>query len=83
MNQAIFSNLSLRKLLITLFAALLALFCLSLGTIAYHLQEVKSQISLLEREYHSNDQAASLLQLVSGLRREQLGYSLRRVLNAP
>ncbi|OHY57603.1 chemotaxis protein [Shewanella algae] len=78
-----FSNLSLRKLLITLFAALLALFCLSLGTIAYHLQEVKSQISLLEREYHSNDQAASLLQLVSGLRREQLGYSLRRVLNAP
>ncbi|WP_261384493.1 methyl-accepting chemotaxis protein [Shewanella algae] len=83
MNQAIFSNLSLRKLLITLFAALLALFCLSLGTIAYHLQEVKSQISLLEREYHSNDQAASLLQLVSGLRREQLGYSLRRVLNTP
>ena len=83
MNQAIFSNLSLRKLLITLFAALLALFCLSLGTIAYHLQEVKSQISLLEREYHSNDQAASLLQLVSGLRREQLGYSLRRVLDAP
>ncbi|TWU63706.1 chemotaxis protein [Shewanella algae] len=78
-----FSNLSLRKLLITLFAALLALFCLSLGTIAYHLQEVKSQISLLEREYHSNDQAASLLQLVSGLRREQLGYSLRRVLNTP
>nr|WP_257573430.1 methyl-accepting chemotaxis protein [Shewanella algae] len=73
----------MRKLLITLFAALLALFCLSLGTIAYHLQEVKSQISLLEREYHSNDQAASLLQLVSGLRREQLGYSLRRVLNAP
>lgn len=83
MNQAIFSNLSLRKLLITLFAALLALFCLSLGTIGYHLEEVKSQISLLEREYHSNDQAASLLQLVSGLRREQLGYSLRRVLNAP
>ncbi|HCD12501.1 MAG TPA: methyl-accepting chemotaxis protein [Shewanella sp.] len=83
LNQAIFSNLSLRKLLITLFAALLALFCLSLGTIGYHLEEVKSQISLLEREYHSNDQAASLLQLVSGLRREQLGYSLRRVLNAP
>ncbi|MDT3307746.1 methyl-accepting chemotaxis protein [Shewanella vaxholmensis] len=83
MSQAIFSKLSLRKLLITLFAALLALFCLSLGTIAYHLQEVKSQINLLEREYHSNDQAAALLQLVSGLRREQLGYSLRRVLDAP
>lgn len=83
MSQAIFSKLSLRKLLITLFAALLALFCLSLGTIAYHLQEVKSQISLLEMEYHSNDQAAALLQLVSGLRREQLGYSLRRVLDAP
>ncbi|MCT7946200.1 methyl-accepting chemotaxis protein [Shewanella septentrionalis] len=83
MSQAIFSKLSLRKLLITLFSALLALFCLSLGTIAYHLQEVKSQISLLEREYHSNVQAAALLQLVSGLRREQLGYSLRRVLDAP
>ncbi|WP_299792243.1 methyl-accepting chemotaxis protein [uncultured Shewanella sp.] len=73
-------NGSIKRLLITTFAALVFIFCLGLILIGYNIANVSSQIDSLEHEYVSSNLAAQLLQSSSGLRREQIGYSLRRVL---
>lgn len=71
---------SIKSLLIATFSALLIIFCIGLTLIGYNIENVRSQIDSLEREYISSNLAAELLQSSSGLRREQIGYSLRRVL---
>lgn len=71
---------SIKRLLIAIFSTLLIIFCIGLALIGYNIENVRSQIDSLEREYISSNLAAQLLQSSSGLRREQIGYSLRRVL---
>ncbi|BDM65881.1 methyl-accepting chemotaxis protein [Shewanella sp. NFH-SH190041] len=74
---------SIKQLLTTLFISLVIIFSVCFTFIHSHGQEVSDQVHTLEVEYRTNEMAAKLLQLVSGLRREQLGYSLRRVQNLP
>ena len=71
---------SIKHLLIATFSTLAFIFCIGLVLIGYNIENVRSQIDSLEREYVSSNLAAELLQSSSGLRREQIGYSLRRVL---
>ena len=77
------SNLSIKQLFITLFSSLLMIFALSLGLINYHSKQLEAQIHTLELENHTSELVSQLLNKVSGLRREQLGYSLRRVQASP
>ncbi|GIU05130.1 MULTISPECIES: methyl-accepting chemotaxis protein [unclassified Shewanella] len=77
------SNLSIKQLFIVLFSSLLIIFALSLGLIKYHSQQLEAQIFTLERENQTSELISQLLNKVSGLRREQLGYSLRRVQASP
>lgn len=71
---------SIKHLLIVTFSVLLFIFCIGLTLIGYNIENVRSQIDSLEREYTASNVAAQLLQSSSALRREQIGYSLRRVL---
>ncbi|CAM3281872.1 methyl-accepting chemotaxis protein [Shewanella pealeana] len=59
------------------------IFALSLGLINYHSKQVEKQIYALELENQTSELVSQLLNKVSGLRREQLGYSLRRVQASP
>ncbi|WP_028766288.1 methyl-accepting chemotaxis protein [Shewanella fidelis] len=77
------SNISIKQLLITIFSSLLMIFAVSLGIIKYHTKQLEAQIYTLEHENQTSEQLSQLLNKVSGLRREQLGYSLRRVQNSP
>ncbi|MCL1137863.1 methyl-accepting chemotaxis protein [Shewanella pneumatophori] len=77
------SNISIKQLLITIFISLLMIFALSLGIIKYHSKQLEAQIYTLEHENQTSGLIAQLLNKVSGLRREQLGYSLRRVQASP
>ena len=77
------SNISIKQLFITLFSSLLMIFALSLGLINFHSKQVEKQIYALELENQTSELVSQLLNKVSGLRREQLGYSLRRVQDSP
>lgn len=77
------TNISIKQLLISIFSCLLIIFITAFGYIHLKGEDVEQQISVLEQEYHTSELAAALLQNVSGLRREQLGYSLRRVQDLP
>ncbi|WP_299808066.1 methyl-accepting chemotaxis protein [uncultured Shewanella sp.] len=77
------SKLSIKQLFITLFSSLLLIFALSLGLIKYHSKQLEAQIYTLEHENQTSELISQLLNKVSGLRREQLGYSLRRVQASP
>ncbi|MBW3164974.1 methyl-accepting chemotaxis protein [Ferrimonas balearica] len=76
-------TLSIKQLLIALFLGLLILFSASLALVYHYSKQVERQIQHLEQLYVTSTMASELLNTVSGLRREQLGYSLRQVQNLP
>ncbi len=76
-------TLSIKQLLIALFLGLLILFSASLALVYHFSHQVQRQIHHLEQLYQTSTLASELLNTVSGLRREQLGYSLRQVQNLP
>ncbi|MBY5921892.1 methyl-accepting chemotaxis protein [Ferrimonas balearica] len=75
--------LSIKQLLIALFLGLLILFSASLALVYHFSNQVQRQIHHLEQLYHTSTLASELLNTVSGLRREQLGFSLRQVQHLP
>ncbi len=75
--------ISIRLLLITSFTCLVIVFSIASGILGLKINDVEKQINALETEYHASSLSATLLQSASGLRREQIGYSLRRVIGTP
>ena len=83
MTPSTSKSISIKFLLIGSFTSLILVFSIASSVLGFKINAVKQQITNLETEYQASSLSATLLQAASGLRREQIGYSLRRVIGTP